>query len=160
MTKRKTLQQEVADVMAVGAETPVPTASVPRSNRVVTDADLADDAAILDDEAPAAPLDDGPADVPDATAAEEPEPVDDVTVDAPQADVQTGSNEPVVRGGVNRLVTSLLLDAEALTYEQIVERVRAEHPGANTTARSVASTASVLRRKGTAVPKRRRGRSV
>ena len=69
---------------------------------------------------------------------------------------QAGSPEPVARGGVNALVTRLLADP-ALSYSDIVAQVVAAFPGAQTSARSVASTASVLRRKGTQVPMRRRG---
>ncbi|MCA3436495.1 MAG: hypothetical protein INF48_04140 [Rhodobacter sp.] len=50
----------------------------------------------------------------------------------------------------------LLADPD-LSYGAIVERVMAAHPGARTTARSVASTASVMRRKGETVPMRKKG---
>lgn len=58
------------------------------------------------------------------------------------------------RGTVGALVKELLLDAE-LTYAEIVTRVMAAHPQANTSARSVASTAAVLRKGGADVPTRR-----
>lgn len=48
-----------------------------------------------------------------------------------------------------------LLQDETLGYADIVELVKAAHPGAETTTRSVASIASVLRKKGTAVPMRK-----
>jgi hypothetical protein len=56
------------------------------------------------------------------------------------------------------MVKDLLADPGA-SYEAIVDRVMAAHPGARTTARSVASTASVMRRRGVAVPLRRGQRS-
>ncbi len=63
--------------------------------------------------------------------------------------------EPKPRHGtVGALVKELLLDAE-LTYAEIVTRVMAAHPQANTSARSVASTAAVLRKSGAVVPTRR-----
>lgn len=57
------------------------------------------------------------------------------------------------RGAVGALVKELLLDG-SLTYAEIVTRVMAAHPLANTSARSVASTAAVLRKGGTQVPTR------
>jgi hypothetical protein len=144
-------REPVADLMAVGAEapTPAPAKPLPGTTRVVTDADLAADRefiASLDDTADA--VGDGSAVTAESEATEEPEPADGAPTDASVADAAP------VRGGVNALVTRLLADP-ALSYEAIVAAVRAEHPGANTTARSVASTASVLRRKGTPVPMRR-----
>lgn len=59
------------------------------------------------------------------------------------------------RGAVGRLVAELLADP-GLSYEAIVDRVMAAHPTARTTARSVASTACVMRRHGLEVPVRRR----
>lgn len=56
---------------------------------------------------------------------------------------------------VGALVAKLLADP-ALGYEKIVSRVRTEFPTAQTSARSVASTASVLRRNGHSIPIRRR----
>lgn len=112
--------------------------AAPSGSRVVTAEDLAADAAFLDDEAPQQPLGDGPADMPEATTAEEPE-----------ADAQQSS-----RGSVTALVKALLADPD-LSYEAIVLRVKVDHPTAQTTARSVASTASVMRKRGVAVPMRR-----
>jgi hypothetical protein len=159
MTKRKTLQQEVAEVMATGTEQPAPMAA-PSGNRTVTEADRKADrefVASLDETADG--LGAVEADKPEATGTEVPETVDDATVDRPdapqtEAKDQTGSPEPVARGGVKALVTRLLADP-ALSYTDIVEQVVATFPGAHTSARSVASTASVLRRKGTPVPMRR-----
>ncbi len=51
-------------------------------------------------------------------------------------------------------VRALLLDPK-LSYQDIVDLVRAAHPDAATTARNVASVACVLRRNGTEVPMRR-----
>lgn len=51
-------------------------------------------------------------------------------------------------------VRRLLLDG-SLTYAQIVDLVRAAHPEAATTARSVASVACAMRKDGTDVPTRR-----
>lgn len=59
------------------------------------------------------------------------------------------------RGAVGRMVAELLADP-ALGYEAIVEAVRDKFPAANTTVRSVASTACVMRKKGAAVPVRRK----
>jgi hypothetical protein len=50
-----------------------------------------------------------------------------------------------------------LLQDETLSYDDIVQMVKAAHPEAETTARSVASIASVLRSKGVDVPRRRGG---
>lgn len=58
--------------------------------------------------------------------------------------------------GVNSFVAKLLLETE-LTYSAIAERVRAEIEGARTTSKSVASTASRLRRDGVTVPPRSKG---
>jgi hypothetical protein len=55
---------------------------------------------------------------------------------------------------IGRLVEELLMD-EALDYTAIVDRVIAEFSNAKTTARSAASVAAVLRKKGVDVPKRR-----
>lgn len=48
-----------------------------------------------------------------------------------------------------------LLQDKTLSYSDIVELVLAAHPDAATTTRSIASVASVLRKKGTAVPMRK-----
>lgn len=55
---------------------------------------------------------------------------------------------------IGRLVEELLMD-ETMDYTAIVDRVMAEFSNAKTTARSVASVAAVLRKKGVDVPKRR-----
>jgi hypothetical protein len=57
------------------------------------------------------------------------------------------------KGELSRLVESLLMDG-SLTYRDILEAVKAEFPDANTTNKSIASVASVMRRKGHDVPKR------
>jgi hypothetical protein len=134
-------KKKLIDEAAVAPEAVAPAA--PGVTRLVTTEDLEKDREFV------ASLDALGAveeDMPEATVAEDRQPTDHATVDRPDA--------APVRGGVNALVTRLLADP-TLSYEAIVEAVRAEHPGAQTTARSVASTASVLRRKGTPVPMRR-----
>jgi hypothetical protein len=64
----------------------------------------------------------------------------------------TGSGE--ARGGLTRLVESLLMDP-ALSYLDIINAVIKEFPKANTSARSIASVAAGMRRKGKNVPMRR-----
>lgn len=158
MPAKKKLIEEVADLVAVDALAPTPDRS--GGTRVVTDADLMADrefVASLDEtggQMPAEALGDGPADMPEPEAAEAPEPVVDVTVDRSDAHQTEAADAAPVRGGVNALVTRLLADP-ALSYTDIVAQVVAVFPGAQTSARSVASTASVLRRKGTPVPMRR-----
>jgi hypothetical protein len=141
MPAKKKLIEQVAELTATGAELPTPATDAPPApssgGRILTDADLAADREFV-----------ASLDAPGAVEADEPE--------ATATEDQTGSPEPVGRGGVNAMVTRLLADP-ALSYEAIVAQVVAAHPGAQTTARSVASTASVLRRKGTPVPMRRRG---
>lgn len=58
---------------------------------------------------------------------------------------------------IGAVVQELLMNAE-MTYLEIVDLVREQFPGAKTSARSVASTAAVLRRKGVEVPTRRNGK--
>lgn len=67
---------------------------------------------------------------------------------------ETAAEPKPTRGGVGALVKELLLNA-SLTYAEIVTRVMAVHPQANTSARSVASTAAGLRKSGAEVPMRR-----
>lgn len=55
---------------------------------------------------------------------------------------------------VGTLVAELLADA-SLSYAEIVDQVKAEFSAAQTSTRSVASTASMLRRKGHDIPIRR-----
>lgn len=104
-----------------------------------------------------ASLDDGVEAQPPAAAAD----LGDVAADVPEAvaaEDQTGTHGAAagpVRGSINAMVKDLLADPD-LSYGAIVDRVMAAHPGARTTARSVASTASVLRRKGGAIPMRRK----
>lgn len=133
-------KKKLIDEAAMANEVLIPIA--PSGNRVVTAEDLAADAAFLDDEAdghmPEQPLGDDPADMPEAKAAEEPE-----------AEAQQPAH-----ASINAMVKGLLADPD-LCYEAIVDQVKATHPDARTTARSVASTASVMRRKGEMVPMRR-----
>jgi hypothetical protein len=153
--KRKTLQDEVADLMTVGAEptvTPATGSHEPVGLKPVTAEDLAADRAYIAElDAAAAPETtddahgDGSAGVPEATAAEEPVGPD-------------GSVAPPPVGSINAMVKELLADP-GLSYEAIVDQVMAAHPTARTTARSVASTASVMRRKGETVPMRRAGKA-
>ncbi len=58
------------------------------------------------------------------------------------------------RGKISALVRKVLLETD-LPYDKIVERVLKAHPNAKTTARSVASVASDLRRAGQTVAMRR-----
>lgn len=67
-------------------------------------------------------------------------------------DAESSPEKP--RRTIGRLVEELLMD-EALDYTAIVDQVMAEFSNAKTTARSVASVAAVLRKKGVDVPKRR-----
>jgi hypothetical protein len=57
-------------------------------------------------------------------------------------------------GGVGELARKLLVETDQ-GYAEIVEAIRAQFPEAKTTARSVASIACVLRKKGVEVPMRR-----
>ena len=56
---------------------------------------------------------------------------------------------------VGATVKRLLTETD-LGYAEIVDKVLEEHPDARTTARSVASVASILRKKGVDVPMRRK----
>ena len=62
---------------------------------------------------------------------------------------------PERMGTIGELVHELLMDVD-LTYLEIVALVKEKFPDARTTARSVASVAATLRRKGAAVPTRRK----
>lgn len=74
---------------------------------------------------------------------------------APEAPEKTEDRPRVTVGAtVKRLLTET-----DLGYAEIVDRVLAEHPDARTTARSVASVASTLRKKGVDVPMRRTAKS-
>lgn len=59
---------------------------------------------------------------------------------------------------IGSLVKELLVDPAGLSYDLIVEAVQREFPEAKTSRRSVASVAADLRRKGTTVPMRKKGR--
>lgn len=61
---------------------------------------------------------------------------------------------PEPKRTIGSLVQELLMDPD-LGYEAIVDRVVADFPDAKTSARSVASVAAVLRKKGVDVPMRR-----
>ena len=63
------------------------------------------------------------------------------------------------RGALTRSVESLLMDPD-LSYADIVAVVHERHPGSNTTARSIASVAAVMRTKGHDVPIRRKAAAV
>ncbi len=56
-------------------------------------------------------------------------------------------------GSLSRRVEQLVMDG-SLTYRTIVAMVKEEFPHANTSTKSVASVACVMRRKGHDVPKR------
>ncbi len=78
----------------------------------------------------------------------------------PKAD-EDGASGPSPRpdrGGIGRLV-NLLLTTTDDDYKTIVAKVKAAHPEAKTTARSVASVAADLRRAGADVPTRRRAKA-
>lgn len=60
---------------------------------------------------------------------------------------------PPAKGSLSRL-TERLVRETTLSYEEIVAKVREEFPDANTTTRSVASVACVLRKSGVDVPMR------
>ncbi|MGH1414804.1 MAG: hypothetical protein ACRBB0_15050 [Pelagimonas sp.] len=80
-----------------------------------------------------------------------PEAAEYVTASKPEA--EQVPKQP--RRTIGRIVEELLVD-EALDYAAIVDRVVLEFPKAKTTARSVASVAAVMRKKGLDVPSRRR----
>ena len=60
---------------------------------------------------------------------------------------------PKRMGGLSRMVEDLVKNTQ-LSYADIVEQVRAAHPEAQTSTKSVASVACVLRKGGTPVPYR------
>ena len=72
---------------------------------------------------------------------------------AAPSSAETASEAKPKHGTLGALVKELLMDAN-LSYAEIVARVMAAHPQANTSTRSVASTAAGLRKGGTEVPKR------
>ncbi|CTQ32067.1 hypothetical protein [Jannaschia rubra] len=61
-------------------------------------------------------------------------------------------------GTIGELVHELLMDVDN-TYVEIVAEVKRRFPAAKTTARSVASVAAVLRKKGASVPVRRKAKA-
>lgn len=88
------------------------------------------------------------ADTHEPEATEDAEPTDHEADDTPEQPKRT----------IGALVEELLMD-EALGYEAIVDLVKAEFTDAKTSARSVASVAAVLRKKGVDVPLRRKSKS-
>lgn len=74
---------------------------------------------------------------------------------APEA---TENAEDQSRPTVGATVKRLLTETD-LGYAEIVDNVLAEHADARTTARSVASVASTLRKKGVDVPMRRKSKA-
>lgn len=57
------------------------------------------------------------------------------------------------KGELSRLIESMLMDS-TLTYRDILEACRSEFSDCSTTNKSIASIASVMRKKGHDVPKR------
>ncbi|PHQ99341.1 MAG: hypothetical protein COB39_04160 [Marinosulfonomonas sp.] len=76
------------------------------------------------------------------------------TANKPKA-ASTEKADTAPKQTVGTLVTKLLADPK-LGYDEIIELVKVDFPQAKTSARSVASTASVLRRKGFDIPLRKR----
>lgn len=60
---------------------------------------------------------------------------------------------PKQMGGLSRLVEGLVRDT-TMSYVDIVAKVKEEYPDANTSTKSVASVACVMRKKGINVPLR------
>jgi len=109
-------------------------------------------------------LGDAQTDKPKAEATEDAEPTKDETVGRPEQEPSVDEKirnakvtGPERKGTIGELVHELLMD-ETLDYVTIVDRVMAKFPDAKTTARSVASVAAVLRKKGAEVPKRRKSK--
>ncbi|CUH66527.1 hypothetical protein TG4357_02465 [Thalassovita gelatinovora] len=109
-------------------------------------------------------LGDAQTDKPKAEATEDAEPTKDETVGRPEEEPSVDEKirnakvtGPERKGKIGDLVHELLMD-ETLDYVTIVDRVMAKFPDAKTTARSVASVAAVLRKKGAEVPKRRKSK--
>ncbi|WP_413875488.1 hypothetical protein [Albidovulum sp.] len=130
MTRRATLREEVAEVMATYVNP-------------------------LEPEGLDTPLDDAAADTTEPEATEELSPA----IEKPKSNdgraAVVARDSASDRGAVGRLVAELLADP-GLSYVGIVERVVAAHPAAKTTVRSVASTACVMRKQGVDVPVRRK----
>lgn len=76
------------------------------------------------------------------------------TPNKPKA-ASTEKTDTAPKQTVGALVTTLLADP-SLGYDEIIELVKVDFPQAQTSTRSVASTASVLRRKGFDIPIRKR----
>lgn len=110
-------------------------------------------------------LGDRAADMPTTHATEKVEPITpeandklvrEQTVDEKIAAAKVHGPEP--RRTIGQLVQELLMDPD-LSYLAIVDRVVTEFPDAKTSVRSVASVATVLRKKGVDVPTRRKTKS-
>ncbi|MGH1412835.1 MAG: hypothetical protein ACRBB0_05050 [Pelagimonas sp.] len=78
---------------------------------------------------------------------------DKATDNAKAASTESTDTQP--KQTVGTLVAELLNDT-ALSYAEIVALVKSDFPEAKTTTRSVASIASMLRRKGQDIPSRRK----
>jgi hypothetical protein len=76
------------------------------------------------------------------------------TTDKPKA-AMTEKTDTAPKQTVGALVAKLLADPN-LGYDEIIALVKSDFPQAKTSTRSVASTASVLRRKGFDIPTRKR----
>lgn len=98
------------------------------------------DRAVAKEEAATPSFGAGQVDMPETVVAEEP-----------------AAESATPHGSINAMVKDLLTDPN-LSYEAIVDRVKAAYPSARTTARSVVSTACVMRRRGETVPIRRRSK--
>ena len=103
-----------------------------------------------------------PADETASEATEDAEPTEDGAVDASGRELSVDEKirnakitGPERMGTIGELVHELLMDVD-LTYLEIVALVKEKFPDARTTARSVASVAAVLRKKGAPVPTRRK----
>ena len=96
---------------------------------------------------------------------EDAEPTDHEAIGAPEQEQSVDEKirnakvtGPARMGTIGELVHELLLDVDN-TYVEIVALVRERFPDAKTTARSVASVAAVLRKKGAQVPARRKAKA-
>lgn len=76
----------------------------------------------------------------------------DVVADSDEGENAEGTTENLTIGSV---VSQLVLNP-LLSYDQIVDMIRSQFPGANTSRRSVASVAARLRKAGVIVPLRRK----
>ncbi|MBS1301696.1 hypothetical protein [Loktanella sp. SALINAS62] len=102
------------------------------------------------------------ADTHEPEATEDVKPPEHEAVEAPKNEPSVDDNirnakvtGPDRLGTIGELVHELLMDVDH-TYVEIVALVKRRFPDAKTSARSVASTAAVLRRKGADIPTRRK----